>query len=149
MTSCKRADTLICHTTMSRNLINFLYNQCHVTLWCVDVGLVANAREGSMRLPHSLEQVVPIFVRQFENYPLLQQNTDSKRPFFVIKRWLFSPKLTHFLLSNTDLSAQMNPHFHSKTLDININPFSSKFMEASTKIPPFSRKMQILDFLKK
>ncbi len=43
----------------------------------------------------------------------------------------------------------MNPHFHSKTLDIKINPFFSTFMEVSTKIPYFSRKMRILDFLKK
>ncbi len=45
--SSKRADTLICHTTMRRNPINFLYNSGHVTLWCVEVGPVANAREGS------------------------------------------------------------------------------------------------------
>ncbi len=45
VTSSKRADTLICHTTMRRNPINFLYNLCHVTLWYVEVCLVANARE--------------------------------------------------------------------------------------------------------
>ncbi len=43
----------------------------------------------------------------------------------------------------------MNPHFHSKTLDIKINPFFHKFTEVSTKISPFSRKMRMLDFLKK
>ncbi len=32
---------------MSNNPINFLYNLGHVTLWCVEVGPVANAREGS------------------------------------------------------------------------------------------------------
>ncbi len=48
MTSSKLADTLICHTTMCRNPINFIiYNPGHVTLWCVEVVLVANAREGS------------------------------------------------------------------------------------------------------
>ncbi len=31
----------------------------------------------------------------------------------------------------------MNPHFHSKTLDIKINPFVSKFTDVSTKISPF------------
>ncbi len=34
---------------MRRNLINFLYNPGHVTLWSVEVGPVANAREGSMQ----------------------------------------------------------------------------------------------------
>ncbi len=47
VTSSMRADNLICHTTMCRNPINFLYNLDHVTLWCVEVGPVANAREGS------------------------------------------------------------------------------------------------------
>ncbi len=47
VTSNKQANTLICHTTMCSNPINFLYNLDHVTLWCVEVGLVANAREGS------------------------------------------------------------------------------------------------------
>ncbi len=47
MTSSKRADILICHTTMRRNPINFLYNPGYVTLWDVEVGPVANAREGS------------------------------------------------------------------------------------------------------
>ncbi len=45
VTSSKRVDTLICHTTMRRNPINFLYNPGHVTLWSVEVGPVANARE--------------------------------------------------------------------------------------------------------
>ncbi len=39
--------TLVCHTTMHRNPINFLYNPGYMTLWCVEVGPVANAREGS------------------------------------------------------------------------------------------------------
>ncbi len=34
---------------MCRNPINFLYNPGYVTLWCVEVGPVANAREGSMK----------------------------------------------------------------------------------------------------
>ncbi len=55
-------------------------------------------------------------------------------PFFAAKHWLFSSKW---------------PPFHGKTLDIKINPFFSKFTEVSTKIPPFSRKMRILDFLQK
>ncbi len=49
VTSSKQVDTLMCHTSMHRNPINFLYNPGHVTLWCVEVGLVANAREGSMQ----------------------------------------------------------------------------------------------------
>ncbi len=32
VTFSKRVDTLICHTTMRRNSINFLYNPGHVTL---------------------------------------------------------------------------------------------------------------------
>ncbi len=47
MTSSKGVDTLICHTTISSNPINFLYNSGHVTLWCVEEGPVANGREGS------------------------------------------------------------------------------------------------------
>ncbi len=39
-----------------------------------------------------------------------------------------------------DFSAQMNPPFHDKTLDIKNNPFFSKFTQVSTKIPPFSSK---------
>ncbi len=34
---------------MSSNPINFLYNLDHVTIWCVEVGPVANARDGSMQ----------------------------------------------------------------------------------------------------
>ncbi len=49
VTSSKWADNLDCHTTMLRNPIYFLYNLDHVTLWCVDVGPVANVREGSTR----------------------------------------------------------------------------------------------------
>ncbi len=48
VTSSKRADTFICHTTtMRKNPINFLYNLGHVALWYVEVGPVANAMEGS------------------------------------------------------------------------------------------------------
>ncbi len=32
VTSSKREDTLLCHTTMRRNSINFLHNSGHVTL---------------------------------------------------------------------------------------------------------------------
>ncbi len=35
------------HTTMHRNSINILYNPSHVTLWCLEVVPVANAREDS------------------------------------------------------------------------------------------------------
>ncbi len=45
VTSSKQPNTLICHTTMRRNPINFLYNPGHVIIWCVEVGPVANARE--------------------------------------------------------------------------------------------------------
>ncbi len=44
MTSGKRVDTLICHTTMRKNAINFLYNPGHVTLWCLEVVPVVYAR---------------------------------------------------------------------------------------------------------
>ncbi len=47
VTSSKRADTLICHTTMRRNPINFLHNLGHVALGCVEVGPLANARKCS------------------------------------------------------------------------------------------------------
>ncbi len=48
MSHYNHANTLICHTTMCRNPINFLYNLGQVTLSCVEVGLVANARKGSI-----------------------------------------------------------------------------------------------------
>ncbi len=47
MTFSKWADTLICNTTIHRNPINFLWNLGQVILWCVEVGPVANAKEGS------------------------------------------------------------------------------------------------------
>ncbi len=47
----------ICHTTMCRNLINVIYNPGHVTLWCMEVGPVANAREGSTQ-EHDQARVV-------------------------------------------------------------------------------------------
>ncbi len=37
VTSSKRVDTLICHTTICRDSINFLYNPDHMTLWCLEV----------------------------------------------------------------------------------------------------------------
>ncbi len=58
VTSSKRVDTLICQTTIRRNPINFLYIPAHVTLWCVEVGPVVNAREGSMQ-EHDRARVGP------------------------------------------------------------------------------------------
>ncbi len=49
VTSSKWADTLICHTTMCRNPVSFLYNPGDMTLWCVEVSPVANAKECSMQ----------------------------------------------------------------------------------------------------
>ncbi len=49
VTSSKRANIQICHTTIRRNSINFLYNPGHVTLWCLEVVPVENVREGSMQ----------------------------------------------------------------------------------------------------
>ncbi len=43
MTPSKRVDTLICHTTMRRHSINFLYNPGHMTIWCLEVVLVVYA----------------------------------------------------------------------------------------------------------
>ncbi len=85
--------------------------------------------------------------------PFLWQNTDfsaQNDPFFAIKLKTFQSKMNPLFCSKTfDFSAQMNPLFHSKTLYLRTDPFYSKFMEVSTKITPFSRKMWILDFLKK
>ncbi len=50
VTSSKWADTLICHTRMHRNAINFLNNPVHVTLRYVKVDPVANTREGSAQV---------------------------------------------------------------------------------------------------
>ncbi len=44
VTSSKQVHIHICHTTMCRNFINFLYNPGHVTLWCLEVVLVVYAR---------------------------------------------------------------------------------------------------------
>ncbi len=57
VTCSKWADILICHTTMQRNPITIPYNLGHVTLWCVEVGLVANAKEGSTQ-EHDQARVV-------------------------------------------------------------------------------------------
>ncbi len=40
----KQVETLIWHTTMCRNSINFLYNPGHVTLWYLEVVSVIYAR---------------------------------------------------------------------------------------------------------
>ncbi len=84
--------------------------------------------------------------------PILQQNTDfsaQNGPFFVIKHWLFSSKsIPLFFAVKHWLFSPNEPLFHRKTLDIKITPFFSKFTEVCTKIP-FSRKMRILNFLKK
>ncbi len=61
MISSKEVNTLICYTTMHSNPINFLYSPGHMTFWCVEVGLVANAREGSTQ-EHDL-----VYVRTHEN----------------------------------------------------------------------------------
>ncbi len=47
VTSSKRVGTLLCHTTMRRNSINFPYNPAHVTL-CLEVVPVVYARLGAM-----------------------------------------------------------------------------------------------------
>ncbi len=84
-------------------------------------------------------------------------------PFFAAKHWLFSSKLPLFRNKTLTFQFKMNPFFvvkhwlfnlnehpfYGKTLDIKIIPFFFKFSEVSTKIPPFSRKMWIPDFLKK
>ncbi len=44
VTFSNRVDTLICHTTMCRNSINFLYNPVHMTLSCLEVVLVVYVR---------------------------------------------------------------------------------------------------------
>ncbi len=44
VTSSKQVDTLIFHTTMCRNFINFLYFPGHVTLWSLKVVQVVYAR---------------------------------------------------------------------------------------------------------
>ncbi len=60
---------------MRRNPINFLYDPGHVSLWCVEVGPVANARESSkqehdwarMKLLHIYNEVlayVPLFLEE-------------------------------------------------------------------------------------
>ncbi len=64
VTSSKRADALICHTTMCRNHINFLYNPGHVTIWCVKVGLVANAREG-LTQEHDWASVINSYISTY------------------------------------------------------------------------------------
>ncbi len=40
----KRENTLICHTTMHRNTIDFGYNSSYVALWCLEAVPVVYAR---------------------------------------------------------------------------------------------------------
>ncbi len=54
MTSSKPMDTLICQATMRRNVINFLYNPGHVTLWCLEVVPVVYAWMGQFVVYPSL-----------------------------------------------------------------------------------------------
>ncbi len=76
----------------------------------------------------------------------------AKRPLFCNKALTFQSKMNPLFCSKT-LTCQPKcpppPPFHGKILDIKNNPIFSKFVEVSTKILPFSRKMRILDFLKK
>ncbi len=44
VTSSKRVDTLICHTKMRRNSINFLYNPGQVIIWCLEIVPEVSAR---------------------------------------------------------------------------------------------------------
>ncbi len=126
---------------MMQMLANNLFN-CHYI--CME--------ECASWLHHSLEKVVPSLFSSLKITSFLRQNTDfsaQNDPSLTIKHRPFSPQWTLFFVVDTDFSAQMKPHFHSKTLDIKINPLFSKCTEVSTKISPFSRKMRILDFLKK
>ncbi len=105
------------------------------------------------RLPHSLEKVIPILVLQFQNDPLFAAKHwlfSSKRPLFGDKTLTFHSKMNCLFCGETLTFQPKWTHlFTVKHCDIKINPFFSKFTEVSTKIPPFSRKMWILDVLKK
>ncbi len=103
-------------------------------------------------LPHSLKKLYPSLFSSFKMIPFLQQNTDfsAQNNLFCDKKLTFHLKMNPLFCGKTlTFQRKMNPPFHGKTLDIQINPFFAKFTEVSTKIPPFSRKMRILDFLKK
>ncbi len=94
----------------------------------------------------------PSLFSSLKMIPFLRQNTDfsaQNDPFFEIKYQLFSRKWTSFFVVKYWLFSPNEPPFQCKTLHIRINPFFSKFTEVSTKIPSFSSKMWILDFLKK
>ncbi len=79
-------------------------------------------------------------------HPLfLQLNTDfsaQNNPFFVIKQTFQSTMNPLFCGKTWTFQPQNNPIFTVKH-DIKINLLFPKFTEVSTKIPLFSRKMQI------
>ncbi len=84
--------------------------------------------------------------------PFSRQNTDfsaENDPFFAIKHWLFSSKWTPLFGDKTlTFQPKWTPFFTVKQWTSKLTPFSPN-SEVSTKIPSFSRKMQILNFLKK
>ncbi len=134
----------------STNLCDYNYNfRYHFTTKGENITCTKTWMPGS--LTH-WKKWYPSLFSSLKINPFLQQNTDFSAQsdrFFVIIHRLFGPKWTPFFAVKHWLFSPNEPLFHSKTLDIKITPFFSKFMEVSTKIPPFSRKMRILDFLKK
>ncbi len=75
LTSSKQVDTLICHTTMRRNSINFLYNAGYMTLWCLEVVPVVYTRV--------------FYVHSLQLYRQQLECPHSTLPFFASVSWIF------------------------------------------------------------
>ncbi len=137
------SSSIACFMVFSTSSIRYwkasgTYNQAHIVVM--------------PRLPHSLEKVVPILVLQFENDPL-----------FATKHWLSSSKRPLFRDKTLTFQFKTNPFFWGKILTIQHKwtPFSMvkdwtaklnlflQIHKGEHQNTPFSRKMQILDFLKK
>ncbi len=84
--SSKWVGTLICHTTMRRNPINIIYNSGHVTLWCVEVGPVANAREGSTQEHDRARVILSISIRYYKMYQFTLN-------IFYLPEWIFTTQV--------------------------------------------------------
>ncbi len=86
----------------------------------------------------------PSLFSSLKNTPFFEAKhrlLSSKRHLFRNKTLTFQSKMNPLFCGTTYFSAQMNPYFHSKTLDIKINPFFSKFTEV-LKYPLFLAKCE-------
>ncbi len=132
--------------------ISWVHHVLNVKVDLLNFARVRYANTVTSQLPHSLEKVVPILVLStLKMTPFLWQNTDFSAQNNLLFRneiLIFQSKMNP-LCSKTDFSVQMNPFLNGKTLDIKIKPIFLQIHGGEYQNTTFSRKIRILDFLKK